>query len=304
MAPPLGGVAAHSLIMTTARARRSFSFPPWPGPDEGADVDSEPRDVRTDFETGGGVRVTRTAGPFDPDRLSEIARAVDDRRGGVLSSGMEYPGRYSRWHIAYADPCVEIVARGRRIGARALNDRGRVVLPVIAAALQRAGTLVTDGTAHAGTADAAPAWPWTYRSRTGPTPKRSAAAAPPCSARSARSSPRSAAETPIWACTGRSATTWPSSSSRCGCGWTGPTTSVTWCCTCRTRSTCWTASGKRPPGSATNSPWTGSPPQGLPRLTERTTPPAPPPPGALPEQPRPGRLRPGRGAGAGEVRPR
>jgi anthranilate synthase len=68
-----------------------------------------------------------------------VAAAVDERRGGVLSSGMEYPGRYSRWHIAYADPCVEIVARGRRIGARALNDRGRVLLPVIGAALGRAG---------------------------------------------------------------------------------------------------------------------------------------------------------------------
>jgi len=118
-------------------------FPPWLGPDKGTDVD-ENADVRTDFETSGGVRVTRTAGPFDPARLAEIARAVDDRRGGVLSSGMEYPGRYTRWHTAYVDPCVEIVARGRRIGARALNDRGRVVLPVIAAALQRAGTPVTE----------------------------------------------------------------------------------------------------------------------------------------------------------------
>jgi anthranilate synthase len=107
-------------------------------------VDSEPRTVRTDFETGGGVRVTRTAGPFHPDQLLEISRAVDDRRGGVLSSGMEYPGRYSRWHIAYVDPCLEIVARGRRIGARALNDRGRVLLPVIAAALERAGAPVPD----------------------------------------------------------------------------------------------------------------------------------------------------------------
>jgi anthranilate synthase len=107
-------------------------------------VDSEPRTVRTDFETGGGVRVTRTAGPFHPGQLLEISRAVDDRRGGVLSSGMEYPGRYSRWHIAYVDPCLEIVARGRRIGARALNDRGRVLLPVIAAALERAGAPVPD----------------------------------------------------------------------------------------------------------------------------------------------------------------
>jgi len=116
-----------------------FSFPLRPGPDKGAHVDSEPRDELTTFETAGGVRVTRTAGPFDPDLLADVSRAVDERRGGVLSSGMEYPGRYSRWHIAYADPCVEIVARGRRIGARALNDRGRVLLPVIGAALRRAG---------------------------------------------------------------------------------------------------------------------------------------------------------------------
>jgi anthranilate synthase len=51
---------------------------------------------------------------------------------------MEYPGRYSRWHVAYVDPCVEIVAQGRRISARALNERGSVLLPVIAAALRRA----------------------------------------------------------------------------------------------------------------------------------------------------------------------
>lgn len=52
---------------------------------------------------------------------------------------MEYPGRYSRWHLAYVDPCLEIVARGRRISARALNERGRVVLPVVATCLLAAG---------------------------------------------------------------------------------------------------------------------------------------------------------------------
>ena len=88
---------------------------------------------RTELLTRGGVRVTRTATPFDPAELGRIATLVDERRGGVLSSGMEYPGRYSRWHMAYADPCAEIIATGRRVTARALNDRGRVVLPVIAA---------------------------------------------------------------------------------------------------------------------------------------------------------------------------
>ena len=92
---------------------------------------------RTEMTTRDGVRVIRTATPFDPAELGRIAALADERRGGVMSSGMEYPGRYSRWHMAYADPCAEIVATGRRITARALNDRGRVLLPVIRAALRR-----------------------------------------------------------------------------------------------------------------------------------------------------------------------
>src|SRR4029077_11641991 len=63
----------------------------------------------------------------------------DERRGGVLSSGMEYPGRYSRWHLAYVNPCAELVARGRVVTARALNARGEVLLPALSAALARAG---------------------------------------------------------------------------------------------------------------------------------------------------------------------
>ncbi len=101
---------------------------------------------RTELLTRGGVRVTRTATPFDPAELGRIAALIDERRGGVLSSGMEYPGRYSRWHMAYADPCAEIIATGRRVTARALNDRGRVVLPVIETALAKAGHATSAGT--------------------------------------------------------------------------------------------------------------------------------------------------------------
>jgi anthranilate synthase len=97
--------------------------------------------TETGFVTAAGVRVSRVAAPFDPALLAGLTRQVDERRGGVLSSGMEYPGRYSRWHVAYVDPCVEVVARGRRISARALNDRGGVLLPVIGAALRRAAGL-------------------------------------------------------------------------------------------------------------------------------------------------------------------
>ena len=93
----------------------------------------------TQTVTAGGVRVSRIAEPFDEQILDTIYMQVEGLRGGVLSSGMEYPGRYSRWHLAYVNPCAEIVARGRRISARALNARGEVLLPVLGAALMRAG---------------------------------------------------------------------------------------------------------------------------------------------------------------------
>jgi anthranilate synthase len=91
------------------------------------------------YLTAGGVRVTRRAEAFDPADLAELTRRVQDGPGGVLSSGMEYPGRYSRWHLAYVDPPVQLVARGRLIRASALNERGTVLLPVMAAAMRRAG---------------------------------------------------------------------------------------------------------------------------------------------------------------------
>ncbi|MBO0820939.1 MAG: anthranilate synthase component I, partial [Nocardiopsaceae bacterium] len=93
-------------------------------------------DTRT-FSTPGGVTITRTAEPFDPAELERIAQRADRRRGGVMSSGMEYPGRYSRWHLAYTDPPVEITARGRVITATSLNERGKILLPAIRQVIAR-----------------------------------------------------------------------------------------------------------------------------------------------------------------------
>jgi anthranilate synthase len=52
---------------------------------------------------------------------------------------MEYPGRYTRWHLAYVNPPVEIACRGRQVTARALNERGLVLMPVIRDAMLRVG---------------------------------------------------------------------------------------------------------------------------------------------------------------------
>jgi anthranilate synthase len=107
---------------------------------------------QTSYLTAGGVRVHRTAEPFEEAELDEITRQVERRPGGVLSSGMEYPGRYSRWHMAYADPPVEITACGRTITARALNRRGLVLLPVIAAAMATVGELADASSQEEGAA--------------------------------------------------------------------------------------------------------------------------------------------------------
>jgi anthranilate synthase len=116
--------------------------------DPAAEVDQAAgpaRTTETHTVTAGGVLVTRTAEPIDEQMLDTVCSQVEGLRGGVLSSGMEYPGRYSRWHLAYVNPCAELIARGLRIRARALNARGEVLLPVLGAALLRVGEPVAAG---------------------------------------------------------------------------------------------------------------------------------------------------------------
>ncbi|SEH03396.1 anthranilate synthase, component I [Nonomuraea solani] len=99
------------------------------------------------YTTAGGIGVEREAREVDEAALEEIVTALGERRGGAFSSGMDYPGRYSRWAFGYVDPCLELVAKGRTITATALNDRGRVVLPAVASCLLAAGKPVTEPTA-------------------------------------------------------------------------------------------------------------------------------------------------------------
>ncbi|WP_404864102.1 anthranilate synthase [Georhizobium sp. MAB10] len=88
------------------------------------------------FLTEGGVEVSRLrrevgyGGAID----SYIDR-LDERRGAVFSSNYEYPGRYTRWDTAIVDPPLSITARGRAVTLDAYNDRGAVLLQMIAARL-------------------------------------------------------------------------------------------------------------------------------------------------------------------------
>lgn len=88
------------------------------------------------YTTRSGIVVTRTSTRM-PYRsgLDSLLDELDRHRGIYLSSGYEFPGRYSRWDIASVCPPLEIVALGREITFRALNERGavlhRMLLPVL-----------------------------------------------------------------------------------------------------------------------------------------------------------------------------
>jgi len=80
------------------------------------------------YSTPGGIRVVRTASKAPYKRgLAHLLRRLDTQRGAYLSSGYEYPERYSRWDIASVCPPLEIIGRGRRVEFRPLNARGEII---------------------------------------------------------------------------------------------------------------------------------------------------------------------------------
>jgi anthranilate synthase len=77
------------------------------------------------YKTPHGILVERTSSKAAYRRgLKFLLRDLDRHRGVYLSSGYEYPGRYSRWDIGSTRPPLEMVARDRIVEFRPLNPRG------------------------------------------------------------------------------------------------------------------------------------------------------------------------------------
>ncbi|MGY4800243.1 anthranilate synthase component I [Teichococcus aerofrigidensis] len=101
--------------------------------------------MQTRYQTQGGLTIQRqtldlaregAGGPPVGQVLAELAGRLDRQRGVLLSSSFEFPGRYTRWDLGFADPPLMIAARGREMVLRGLNERGRRLLGVIAPALR------------------------------------------------------------------------------------------------------------------------------------------------------------------------
>jgi anthranilate synthase len=89
------------------------------------------------YTTRSGIVVSRTLTRASfASGLKRLLRKLDRHRGIYLSSGYEYPERYSRWDIASLCPPLEIVSRGRDVEFRPLNRRGRIINSLLAPVLE------------------------------------------------------------------------------------------------------------------------------------------------------------------------
>jgi anthranilate synthase len=93
--------------------------------------------MTTSYTTAGGIAVTRQRQAIDAHAaIDELIDLLDTRRGVLLSSNYDYPGRYTRWDLGLRDPLLEITSRDRRLEVNALNDRGQILLAPIGKALR------------------------------------------------------------------------------------------------------------------------------------------------------------------------
>ena len=83
------------------------------------------------YTTHGGVNVSRSVTEVEIDAaLEDILFHLDSKRGGLLKSNYEYPGRYKRWAIGFVNPPLEIATRDKGFTVTALNERGKTLLPI------------------------------------------------------------------------------------------------------------------------------------------------------------------------------
>ncbi len=96
----------------------------------------------TTYQTKGNIIIQRRIETLNyKDAIEPIITALDSHRGILLASSFEYPGRYTRWDIGFVNPPLQIVAKGQTFSIEALNERGKILLPIIAKAVSELETV-------------------------------------------------------------------------------------------------------------------------------------------------------------------
>jgi anthranilate synthase len=97
---------------------------------------------RLTFSNDRNVKTTTTKTSMTPSdeskRIATSATAIEDlvekldyRKGVLLTSSYEFPGRYARWSLGFVDPPIEVSGRGSECTILALNKRGKVLMSAI-----------------------------------------------------------------------------------------------------------------------------------------------------------------------------
>ncbi len=90
----------------------------------------------SEYTTRGGINVRcRTTSVTAHDAIEGLIDRLDRSRGVLLSSSYEYPGRYTRWDLGFADPMLVVTSTDRLVRVEAPAKRGELLLPAIYAAL-------------------------------------------------------------------------------------------------------------------------------------------------------------------------
>eukprot|EP00429_Kryptoperidinium_foliaceum_P004858 CAMPEP_0176015418 /NCGR_PEP_ID=MMETSP0120_2-20121206/7329_1 /TAXON_ID=160619 /ORGANISM="Kryptoperidinium foliaceum, Strain CCMP 1326" /LENGTH=930 /DNA_ID=CAMNT_0017348391 /DNA_START=189 /DNA_END=2978 /DNA_ORIENTATION=+ len=98
------------------------------------------------YLTKGGVQVTANVEPLEFSKavtpgtsesaIEHLIEKLDSHRGVLLTSSYEFPGRYARWSLGFVDPPLEVSGKADKCTIRALNERGKILLPAIEKAMQ------------------------------------------------------------------------------------------------------------------------------------------------------------------------
>ncbi|KAL7545268.1 hypothetical protein ACHAWF_008618, partial [Thalassiosira exigua] len=163
------GVRSASEMMSAGGAARGLGAPP-PRPPRGGSfltrggvtIDADVRPLRythgdidecassddgdcevyvSSFFADGGEEHGLTWG--SDGAIERLVDLLDYRKGALLTSSYEFPGRYARWSLGFVDPPLEVSGTGDRCKISALNGRGRVLLEPI---LDAMNGLRDDGT--------------------------------------------------------------------------------------------------------------------------------------------------------------
>src|ERR1700731_1704909 len=89
------------------------------------------------YSTQSGIAVTRVVSkvPYK-NGLKRLLKDLDSHRGVYLSSGYEFPGRYSRWDFASTRPPLELISRQREVQFPPLNQRGELICRMLGPVLE------------------------------------------------------------------------------------------------------------------------------------------------------------------------